>query len=194
MDYSKIKISNLPDEIEVDEKIVLRASNKKDLDKFIKVILNNIDFLKVWMPWARVENVAQNSREHINESISNKINNISCQYYIIYQNIIVGSIGIHKREETGEFLEIGYWLSEKVNGKGIATNAVKKLTEVCLEATNAAGIDIGCDKDNLISQKIPERLGFEMINHGKRQILSRPTFEIEGPLYRLTRKQWKDKF
>ena len=85
-------------------------------------------------------------------------------------------------------------MSEKVNGKGIATNAVKKLTEVCLEATNAAGIDIGCDKDNLISQKIPERLGFEMINHGKRQILSRPTFEIEGPLYRLTRKQWKDKF
>jgi ribosomal-protein-serine acetyltransferase len=193
MESTVIEISKLPLEIKVDDEITLRASNESDLDEFIKCILENIEFLKEYMLWARSENVEQESKESLTDSIEARKNNESTNYYIIYKGVICGGTGIHKREETGMYLEFGYWLAEKQNGKGIITRSIEKLTELVFDNTEALGVDIGCDSNNIKSQAIPKRLGFKDVFNGSRMIDGLVPHECVGPLYRLTRKEWESR-
>ena len=56
--------------------------------------------------------------------------------------------------------EIGYWLSEKAQGKGIMTRAVKKLIAFAFEERGMNRIVIKCAVGNTKSKNIPKRLGF----------------------------------
>lgn len=56
---------------------------------------------------------------------------------------------------------IGYWLGEKYQGKGIMTKACKALIQYCFEELNLERIEIRVATENIKSQAIPERLGFQ---------------------------------
>jgi ribosomal-protein-serine acetyltransferase len=58
--------------------------------------------------------------------------------------------------------EIGYWLSEPLQGKGIVTKSTKKLIEIAFEKEQMNRIQIKCAVDNLPSKRIPQRLSFTL--------------------------------
>ncbi len=185
-----IEISKISDEIVVDENVLLKISNTNDIDEFVECVKDNLEYLKVWIPWARSENVEAESRDHVLKSMEAHKNNEWATYYIYYNDRICGAVGIHKREETGKFLEFGYWLAEDKTGLGVITKSISKLTEHVFDYTNAQGVDIGCGKYNIKSQKIPLRLGFKEVFNGERLVDAEKNQFCNGPLYRLTREDW----
>lgn len=77
---------------------------------------------------------------------------------------LVGGTGLHDRNEPND-VEIGYWLDSAWQGLGIATRVTKALTDYAFLHPEVHRVLIKHRPDNLRSQRIPERLGFRLIDH-----------------------------
>ena len=79
----------------------------------------------------------------------------------------VGSVGImfppggSAPMEEGE-AEIGYWLGEEYQGRGIMTRCVEALCGLAFSELNINRIQIQCAVGNTKSSNIPRRLGFTL--------------------------------
>ena len=72
---------------------------------------------------------------------------------------VLGIFGLHRRIGP-QAIEMGYWLSHDVVGRGYATAAAGALTTAAMNHCCIDRIEIHCDEANHRSQKIPQRLGY----------------------------------
>ena len=79
---------------------------------------------------------------------------------ILYKNNLVGLIGLKKVDWANRITEIGYWLEEKYQGKGIITKSCRAVIEYAFEQMGVNRIEIKCGVGNKRSIHVPKRLGF----------------------------------
>jgi [ribosomal protein S5]-alanine N-acetyltransferase len=58
---------------------------------------------------------------------------------------------------------LGYWVAEHVNGRGLATGAVRELLPIAFGDLGLHRLEAGTLVDNLASQRVLEKNGFERI-------------------------------
>ncbi len=80
----------------------------------------------------------------------------------------IGLIGFKSTDPYARTTEIGYWLREAWQGRGIVTLAVKALCRLAREELAIRSVAIKCATGNLPSNRIPQRLGFTL-DHVERQ-------------------------
>lgn len=81
--------------------------------------------------------------------------------FIIRENgKTIGLIGFVRTERHNRKSELGYWLSENYQGKGIMTRSVKALCKFGFGELQLKRIQIKCAVGNLSSSNIPKRLSF----------------------------------
>ena len=76
---------------------------------------------------------------------------------------ILGGCGLYPRVGPGA-VEIGYWLAVDHTGRGLATQAADALTRVAFDVLRVERIEIRCDRQNAASVRIPERLGYRLVD------------------------------
>jgi len=73
---------------------------------------------------------------------------------------VVGGIGMglnsHEYRAT-----MGYWVAAPARGQGICTRALRLLTRHALEELELQRVDLVTDPDNLASQRVAEKVGFQ---------------------------------
>lgn len=72
-----------------------------------------------------------------------------------------GVISLHTISIENHRAEIGYWIGEKMRGKGIAAMAVKILTGYGFDTLGFKRIEAAVDKENTASQKLLTSSGYE---------------------------------
>lgn len=75
---------------------------------------------------------------------------------------VLGSCGLYPRVGP-HAVEIGYWLSVGQTGRGLATRAAAALTRVAFESDDVDQVDIRCERRNVASARVPERLGYQAV-------------------------------
>lgn len=90
-------------------------------------------------------------------------------YAIVFKenNKVIGSIGLHAREESKNVLELGYVLSKTYWGKGFMSEAVEKVIEYAFEELQLEGLTCGHFLENSASRRIIEKSGFKFEAAGK---------------------------
>lgn len=81
-------------------------------------------------------------------------------FVIIENNQVIGRIGVYKIDNQNRLGEIGYWIIERVQGKGIVTKICKTIIDFCFKDLELNRIEIKCGTANIKSKKIPEKLNF----------------------------------
>ena len=82
---------------------------------------------------------------------------------IIFNEEIVGSIGLHKQADIMiKNMELGYFIGEPFWGKGIATEAVKQMVEYGFKNFDVVRIFARPFGNNIPSQKVLEKAGFKL--------------------------------
>ena len=81
-------------------------------------------------------------------------------YTIRNGEAFAGLIGFKSADAEKHSIEIGYWLREEQQGKGVMTAAVRALCETAFTQMGMRRIEIRCGVGNLPSNRIPQRLGF----------------------------------
>ncbi|MES1160227.1 MAG: GNAT family N-acetyltransferase [Bacteroidota bacterium] len=147
------------------DRLIIRCYRLEDASMMLKAITDSLDHLRPWMPWAKNPPADQDSATNILRSFQEKFYADEDYFFGIFnkeENELIGSTGLHTR--TGEHArEIGYWINAAHVQQGYATEAVSALIKIGFTIENLERIEIRCDPNNLISQKIPRALGFSNI-------------------------------
>ncbi len=128
--------------------IAIFANNKKIADN-----LRNI------FPHPYTE---ENARQFI-EFCINAPESTQIHRAFFYDNKAIGVINIELGEDIyAKSAEIGYWLAEPYWGRGIATEAVKKMCSIAFDQYSLARIFAAVYSYNKSSCKVLEKCGFDM--------------------------------
>lgn len=172
----------------VDKSIVLKPMELDDAQIIFDAIDQNRTFLRRWLPFVDATKTVQDSRAFV-KSIVDDAEWRQEVFTIWHNDDFAGLIGLKDIDYLNYKLEIGYWLIEKMTGKGIMTRAVEQLVSFCFNNMNMNRICIRCALSNITSSKIPKRLGFSLEGierNGERY--GNKYFDLE--IYSLLKKEW----
>ena len=149
-----------PSEMIVTDLCVLRRLGRDDAAQLKAAVDRSIDHLRPWMPWIAEEPTTLVQREELLSAWSRAWDDGSeFNYGIVDDGRIVGCCSLMTRAGP-RLLEIGYWVSGDMIGRGIATAAAGALTEAGLAIDDIEAVVIFHDEANTASSRIPEKLGY----------------------------------
>jgi ribosomal-protein-alanine N-acetyltransferase len=84
---------------------------------------------------------------------------------------IAGTVAIsnvvHGAFQSGN---LGYWVAERLNGRGLATRAVGEVVEIAFSQLELHRLEAATLVDNVASQRVLEKNGFEPIGLARRYL------------------------
>ncbi len=154
-------MSNIPYRIET-KRLVIRCWNPSDAWSMEEAIIESLDHLLPWMPWAVHEPLSLDDRIQLLREFRCKYDADTDHILAIFdrdEQRVVGGTGLHKRAEEG-VLEIGYWIRLSEVNKGYATEASAALTRAGFDVEGTRRMEIHCSPDNGSSVKVIQNLGY----------------------------------
>ncbi len=157
--------------LKVDENIELKLFQPHDTSKLYRLVLENREHLREWLPWVD---------QMISPSYFESVIPLWLQQFaegsglnagIRYKGNLVGSIALQQIDWQNRQASIGYFLSEKAEGYGIMTKTVKAMLNCAFNDFELNRIEVRCGEKNKKSRAIPERLRFTIegrIREGER--------------------------
>jgi RimJ/RimL family protein N-acetyltransferase len=108
---------------------------------------------------------------------------------IFVDGAVAGACGLHRRVGPGG-LEIGYWVRTRDTGRGIGTEAARRLCAIAFADSGTDHVEIHHDRANAASGRIPAKLGFSRI--AERPVAPETSGEAGVEvIWRLTRAAWE---
>ncbi|MFA6151641.1 MAG: GNAT family protein [Chitinophagaceae bacterium] len=106
---------------------------------------------------------------------------------IIVEGKAVGNVGIHPQSDIlCKNAEIGYWIAEEYWGKGIMTEAIKRMIPIAFETYPITRIFGRVFGHNLPSRKVIEKAGFKLEGRFEKTIFKNGEF-IDELIYAFRR-------
>lgn len=146
--------------IKIDNNIHIELINENHAQGIFDIVDENRSYLKKWLAFIDRMQTVEFADNFIRESMLRKQAGIEYAFVIIENSKLIGRIGIYKIDNQNKIGEIGYWLAENAQGKGILTKSCKVLIDFCFSNLQLNRIEIKCATKNLKSSAIPTKLNF----------------------------------
>jgi RimJ/RimL family protein N-acetyltransferase len=129
-----------------------------------EAVRTNLEHLRPWMPWAKAEPSMEHSIEM--SRAGEEVWDAGTDFMYVLTaadgtDAVIGAFGLHGRIGPGA-LEIGYWVAEAHNGRGLATEGARALTAAALGLPGVDRVEIHCDEANPASASVPRKLGYRL--------------------------------
>ncbi len=147
--------------IQVDDKISLEFLEEIHAASLFNLINNNRAYLKEWLPWVDSMRTVENTRNYIVNCIKQAEERTDFAYAIMFDGNMVGRIGMHHINQQNKIGEIGYWLANGMQGRGIVTSCCTALINYGFDELGLNRIVIKCAVGNERSRAIAEKLDFK---------------------------------
>jgi RimJ/RimL family protein N-acetyltransferase len=148
----------------VTPRLVIRSPSPEEAPAMRDAIVETLDDLKPWMPWAQHEPSLDEVREGCLRAVARFQNGEDFQVRCFLRDggRFVGGSGLHRWDWAVPKCEIGYWVRRSCAGRGYVTEVVAELTRFALRDLGAERIEIRTSTRNVRSRRVPERLGFTL--------------------------------
>lgn len=154
-----VRVTLLPEQIGT-RRLVLRLWRREDAPALHAAVNASLEHLRPWMPWIVDEPLTVADREAlIGDWDRQWLNGGDAIYGVFAEGTPVGGTGLHQRIGPGG-LEIGYWIHVDHAGRGYATELAGALTATALSRPGIDRVEIHHDVANVVSGRIPARLGY----------------------------------
>ncbi|MDQ2743204.1 MAG: GNAT family N-acetyltransferase [Chloroflexota bacterium] len=150
----------MPFSLTIDHELELRLFEERHAAPLFSLTDRNREHLRVWLPWVDHTRSAGDTRAFIWQSLQQFAGNNGLNAGIWYQGELVGAIGLRFLDWNAKRTEIGYWLSQDMEGRGIMTRAVSALLDYIFGDLGLNRVEIRAATGNRRSRAVPERLGF----------------------------------
>ncbi len=120
----------------------------------------NRNHLRTWLPFVDKMQTVAFAENVIQYNILRNKEGLDHAFVIMENETLIGRIGVYKIDLQNKIGEIGYWLIETAQGKGIITQSCKVLINFCFDELKLNRIEIKCGTENHKSKIIPEKLHF----------------------------------
>jgi len=125
--------------------------------KYCLLIDKNSEYLKKTVPWIdNVKDVESQKRYFamVNQEIFDKP-------LINYAGKIVGEIHLQHYDKTKNEIEIGYWIDEDYQGRGIVKRSAMAVLDYVFNELKVDRVNLYCNVENIRSENLAKALGFE---------------------------------
>lgn len=146
--------------IKIDDRIELRQIQITDASDIFETINFQRAYLGKWLPFVEYTKTIHDSELFINSIYSEPPEKQELVFVINFDKKFAGIIGFKDTDKINKKTEIGYWLSEPFQKKGIITESLKKLMDYVFKKMDINRIQIKCATGNIQSSKIPRKLNF----------------------------------
>jgi RimJ/RimL family protein N-acetyltransferase len=163
------------------ERLFLRPTNEEDAE-FIIELMNT----PKWIQFIGDRNVKSidSAKEYIKTKITPQLQRLGYATYTLIlksDQTKIGTCGLYDREGLGG-IDIGFAFLPQYEGQGYGFESADKLIQVAIQQFDVKEINAITTKDNIVSQKLLEKLGLALNGFTKL-----PNDDEELLLYKLIR-------
>ena len=145
--------------VQVNEEIQLRLFEERHIEDYFTLIERNKEYLDEWIAVEAYEGSVETLRAYVKQRLLRFVNGEGYHLGIWYRDALVGILDYRLNWRSCS-VELGYWLDEAMQGKGIATHACRTMMQHAFEEHQLHKVVISCATDNLRSCAVARRLGF----------------------------------
>ncbi|MBD3922154.1 GNAT family N-acetyltransferase [Paenibacillus sp. PR3] len=145
----------------IDDSLILTLLETRDAEALYALIDRNRNYIGQWLKFPSMTLSVDDSKAFIERTRLRYAKDDGYWIGIWEGGELVGSIGYLYIDQDNRKTEIGYWLGQEYEGRGIITRAIQVLIQYAFSRLNMNKIEIGAASTNTRSRAIPERLGFQ---------------------------------
>lgn len=146
--------------IKINRNIKLELIGEKHAQQIFEMIDKNRICLREWLSFVDKMQTIEFAENFVKGTMQRNNNGIEYAFVIFEDDQAIGRIGVYKIDPQNKIGEIGYWLVENAQGKGIILQSCKTIIDFCFKELELNRIEIKCGTGNLKSKIIPEKLNF----------------------------------
>ncbi len=147
--------------IPVDDTFSLEFLEQIHAESLYNLVNANRAYLREWLPWVDGMQTVAHFTHYIIVTKKRAAAQTDFGYAIIIDKNIVGRIGMHHINAQNKIGEIGYWLANGLQGRGIMTKCCTAMINHGFTALDLNRIEIKCGLGNDKSRAIAEKLQFK---------------------------------
>ena len=143
----------------------LRLLQLGDLDAYFEMVRRNRKRLADrFIGTVSRTKTLEEAQEFVEEMIRHTISNTYFPYVIVDENEskIIGFIDLKNIDWSIPKTQIGFYIDEGYEGKGIISKAVSKIIDYCFEDKGFEKLFMRIHPENLAALKVAEKCGFEL--------------------------------
>ncbi|MBI4311604.1 MAG: GNAT family N-acetyltransferase [Chloroflexi bacterium] len=148
------------DAIRIDQDLTLRQPVAGDAAALFALVEGNRAHLRQWLPWVDSVRTLEDEERHVERMLAPDAESRELTFLVEYKGRVVGTIGLRGLTSASKAGEIGYWLAEDAQGKGIMTRSCEALLDYAFSRRGMHRMQIRAATGNARSRAIPDRLGF----------------------------------
>ncbi|MFM6924449.1 MAG: GNAT family N-acetyltransferase [Ferruginibacter sp.] len=176
--------------LHVDDTICLELLEQIHAESLFNLVNNNRAYLREWLPWVDYMQTVANFENYISDAKKRAEAKSDFSYAIVVNKNIAGRIGLHHINYQNRIAEIGYWLADGLQGRGIITKSCKSIIDHAFNGLGLNRIEIKCGLGNDKSRAIAEKLQFMQEGILRQAELLNGKF-IDLYLYAMLKEDWK---
>ena len=146
--------------ITIDHTLQLELITEKHAQSIFDMVDANRAHLRPWLPFVDRMQTVDFAHNFVKGCMQRNADGNEFAFVIVENATVIGRIGVYKIDGQNKIGEIGYWIIEGFQGKGIVTKSCKAIIDFCFSELQLNRIEIKCGTENLKSKTIPEKLNF----------------------------------
>jgi len=168
----------------IDKEIKLLLVQPSFAPRYVALADENYEYLSQWLAWPRFCKTEQDFKQFVKNSLTGYADGKSMTCAIEYLGEIVGNCSFNTINYDLQSVEIGYWIGEKYQGKGIVTRVCHFLIDYAFSELKMKKVQICVAEGNTPSRMVCERLNMKLegiITHAEKiadNILSHAVYGI----------------
>lgn len=176
----------------IDNDTELRLYESHHAEELNALIERNFNHIKRWSAWLKDDRSIENTHAFIGRNLKQFGANEGFAVGIWFENKMAGQVEYNYFDWTNRKTEIGFWLGESFQGKGLATKSCRVLIDYVFDELKLNRVEMQCGAENTKSRRIPERLGFREEGIIRQSVWLHDRF-VDFVIYGMLAGEWKIK-
>jgi len=167
--------------------LCIRPFADQDVAEFVTAVRESVATVGAWMPWCVGDYSSEDAKAWFDECSANLSASHAYDVGIFSPEgrTFYGGIAINQINREHEFGNIGYWVRQSRQRRGIALRAVRVIAAFGFNFLKLTRLEIVAPEDNIASRGVAEKAGatFECVARNRLVIKGRP---VAAAVYSLT--------
>ena len=125
-----------------------------------EIIESNRTFLRQWLAFVDNMQTVEQIYNYSKFALQRNADGLEAGFVIFENDKLIGRIGINRIVKENKIGEIGYWIVEAAQGKGIITECSRAMLDYGFNKLNLNRIELKCAVENVKSARVAEKLNF----------------------------------
>jgi len=143
------------------EDLLLRPFEDGDAPQFVAAARESAKTVGTWMPWWNADYSREEARiwfEICRAEIAKK-SGYDIGIFLADGESFAGGIAINRIDEENKIGNVGYWIRESMQNRGICSRAVERISEFGFNDLGLVRLEIIILADNAPSRRVAEKCG-----------------------------------